>query len=609
MRVTKDNFSEILLKLKEKEELSLDTETTGLRPYHGDRLFSIIIFDGEEAYYYNFQDYPNVEALPREYIKALEKNLFQLDKISWYLHNAKFDLHMLHQEGVFISGKIYCTEVGARLEYNEHFSYSLGECAKRIGEAKDDAVEEFILANKLWEWRKIPGKDKRDRDKFYTKVPFDIISKYGEQDARVTYYLAKTQKASLQKYEAHGVNPFFIRDNEASLTKVCFDMEREGVLVDTNYCLEAISYFESELINQKNIFKERTGLEFVDSAKVLSEAFKGFGIPPTLTEKGNPSFDGDVLKAMKNDLANLVLSYRDIKSRLNFFHTFLYEADNQDRIHPNMRQAGTNSGRFSYNNPNLQNLTDDSENEGVLYPIRKAFSAPKDYMILSMDFDQLEYRLMLDYAGEEELVSQVKAGLDVHEATAKMMGVGRKYAKTLNFGLLYGQGAEELANSLGVTINEAKALKEKYFSTLPGVKSFIRRVMKTAEGTGFIFNRFGRIYQLNDTNYAYKMPNRLIQGTGGDTTKIAMVKLHNYLWGKKSRMILNVHDEIDFYIHKTELHIIPKLKEITEKVYPYKSLPLTVSLSYSWDNLFDLKEWGDGSEARDSVPKKGSTKA
>jgi hypothetical protein len=190
--------------------------------------------------------------------------------------------------------------------------------------------------------------------------------------------------------------------------------------------------------------------------------------------------------------------------------------------------------------------------------------------------------MMLDYAGEKEVIKKVMEGEDVHQATADAMGVTRKEAKTINFGLLYGMGPGKLAAALGIDYDSAKSLRAKYFRSFPGVKSFIRETTKKGETLGFIRNWAGRLLNV-EHDFAYKLPNYLIQGGCADVIKHAMLELHPFLATTKSRILLQVHDELLFQIHKDDLHIVPQLKAIMESIYkPQNGMELTASVEHSW---------------------------
>lgn len=233
---------------------------------------------------------------------------------------------------------------------------------------------------------------------------------------------------------------------------------------------------------------------------------------------------------------------------------------------------------------NCQNIPkEEGEKE---FKVRNAFIPREGFCFVEFDFQAMEYRLMVDYAGETSLIEKIKAGLDVHEATGQMMGVPRSTAKTLNFMLLYSGGAQKLADSLRISLPEAKVLKAQYFSALPRVREFIHAVTRTAEQRGFIFNWFGRRLNFPDKDFSYKAPNALIQGGCADIVKLGMNRVHDFLLDKKSRMILQVHDSILLEVDLNEFSILPEIKEILETAYPTKTLKMEVNCEYSF------KSWG-----------------
>jgi len=213
----------------------------------------------------------------------------------------------------------------------------------------------------------------------------------------------------------------------------------------------------------------------------------------------------------------------------------------------------------------------------------------------------MEYRLMLEYAGEMSVIEQVLDGMDIHTATANMLGVDRDVAKTINFMLIYGGGDEKLATALKITIELAKEYKAEYFSRLKKIIGFIADVKRAARYRGFITNWAGRRcyfpYYIDKrfggrTRGEYKAPNHLIQGGCADAVKFAMVKCAEYLAKKhaRTRMVVQVHDELIFEAHKNELELIPELKEIMESVYPFKHLKLTAGIEHSAVSWEDKKE-------------------
>jgi DNA polymerase-1 len=566
--------------LKGRDTLSLDSETTGLMPFHGDRVFASVLSNGEDSYY--------VEGMPSWLV-----DLFMRKDLYWYLHNASFDLHSFRETfGITPLGEIHDTLVHARLEFNDHLSYGLDACAKRIGLEKSDEVEKYISEHQLWEWETVPGKKTRRKNKFYQKVPRAIMVKYACQDALITYKLGEHQKKRIAEIDAllpEAPALGSVAVTERSLSPVVARMEARGLRIAQGYCEKSIEHYTKVLEDNQNGFREVSGRDYKASPKLFEDIFSSEKSKWAYTEKGNPSFESDTISKFDSPAAKHILAIRNAKSRLDFFSGFLFHSDLDGFVHPSFKSGGTATGRFSSSDPNFQNCTNDEESKEE-YPVRRAIVPPgPEYRILSIDYDQQEYRLMLDYAGEMGVIEQVKAGADVHQATADLMGVSRRYAKTLNFALLYGSGVKNMAELLGVSESEARDLKAKYFSALPKVEKFINRVIQTARARGYVYNWAGRRY-FCEREHAYKMPNRVIQGGGADIMKRSMVLLDSLLKPYKTHMVLTVHDELDFYLHEREHHLVPEIKKIMEGVYPSKHLPLTVSISSSSKSLGDLGE-------------------
>lgn len=588
----------VLSRLENHPILSVDTETTGLFLWKDDRLFSVAIGSEEGPFYFNFWGEPAHDETvpPPEYVLPKKETLSKIaalftEEKTLYMHNAKFDIGMLEKEGVKIYSKIHDTEVGARLLKNDHISYELSEVAKRAGFEKSDAVEEYISKHKVWEWKSVPGKKTRTKNKFFHKVPFSVMSHYASIDADITYKIGRLQEQEIKSFdEKNSINrPTLLNafESEKSLTPVAYAMEKEGLFIDVKYCREAIQYEDERTAKCVQEFKKLTGFDFVDSGKSLATVFSAMGFPVPQTAKGNPSFTDDILQELKNPVAEIVREYRDASKRANtYFRSFLFHADDRGLIHTNLKQAGTKTGRFSCATPNLQNLSKDEE-EGLKYPVRRAFIPEENFYLVMIDYNQMEFRMMLDYAGQHDLIEKIMNGHDPHDATAELTSLSRKSAKTLNFGLLYGMGVEKLAGALNVSLAEAKKFKYKYFSNLPEVERFLFSVSRMAKQRGFVRSWDGRLYHFKDPDFSYKAPNAVIQGGCASVVKRAMPRIEKVLLGKKSKMLMQIHDELLFKIHKDETDIVEKLKETMETVYPYKHLPLTCSVSYS------LKSWGD----------------
>ncbi len=593
MLVTKTNFPTLIEELSSAGVYAIDTETTGLSIDHGDRLFSIAVYDGVLAYYFNFQDYPGCDpevVLPREWIKLFQ-GAFDNEATTWVMHNAKFDMGMFHAEGLTIEGTVWDTEISARLEDNTHMSYSLKNCGKRIGEDKDDAVMEYIELHKLYQLKPVSGKNEIKKVLQFDQVPLDIVAPYAEQDVRLTYSLYKRH---IEAFHAEAtlkpkVNSMAVMLQECALTKVCFDMERLGVRVDKDYCQAALDAEGKKIKAAEAEYLQLTDKVLVDSAKELTDAFRAFNIEPQRTAKANASFTDAYLQTLDHPLSTCIQMYRAACKRYEYFNTFLWHSDSASILHANIRQSGTATGRMSMSTPSLQTLPKKETQE---YPVRRAIIPREGFFFAFLDFDQMEYRLMLDYAGARGLIAKVKGGLDVHQATADEAGLTRDEAKTTNFAILYGSGVAKLAVNLKRTLAEAKQIKYAVLSAAPEVGDLIAKVIRTAKEREdhSICNWMGRRYRYPDLNFAYKAPNHLIQGGCADIMKKAMVEVAKFLAPHRSKMLLQVHDELVIEVAYGEEHLIPELKSIVENAYTSKLLPLTCGVEYGLKSWFDKQE-------------------
>jgi DNA polymerase I-like protein with 3'-5' exonuclease and polymerase domains len=617
--VGRAQFASVVQALQSTRECALDTETTGLRPFHGNRLFSLILAPiragqgGPEItpYYFNFWPYPGLAAdqvLTPWHLAQLGP-LFADPVRIWYGHNITFDMHMLAREGHELKGVVYDTMAGARVEYNEHQDYDLGSCGARIGVAKDEGVIQYIQEHGLWEWEVVPGKKQRKKNLFFYKVPLEIIVPYGCQDTVVAGKLAASQARSVAKAReemAHAKNVPTIQKvltNEIRLTKTVWRMQEVGLKIDRPYCVRAAAYEDDR--SQKAIegFKKETGRDFIASPKLFAEVFASEKELWEYTDKGNPSFESEVLKHFKSPAAVAVQTYRDAKSKADFYRGFLYHADDQDIVHPNFNQSQAKTGRFSSSNPNFQNLTSEEEEEELAqeFVVRRAIIPRDGFIFVMPDYDQMEYRMMFDYACQlvghlTEVARQIKEeGKDPHQATADVVTAGgtelkRKRAKNGNFAFLYGSGYDTLAKTIGSTRQEAIHLKEMLRQAMPEVQRFVDEVSGTAKRRGYVFDWAGRKFYFPDRNYAYKAPNSVIQGGCADVTKFAMndVDEEIVVRGYKSRMIATIHDELPTEVHESEILVVPRMmKEKMESQYPWQYLPLTAGMEWSSKSLAD----------------------
>jgi len=592
MIVTDDNIHDAVFRIRQDKIRAADTETFGLK--YTDLPFSIIVGTRTEAFYFNLLDYATGErGLSPESI-ALLKPVFEDSDVIWFLHNAKFDMHKLAKYGINIHGTVWDTKTHARILKNNLLDYSLETLCKDQINKKSSAVDEYIEANGLFTRRKVPGKQKIVKDLHYNLVPFDIIYDYGIKDVNATMELGLNQmKAYEESPSLHRV-----RDNEVALIKAIYEMEKEGVAIDPSYVMAAWEHEEKQIQLSKAKFAAAYGIQYDDSSKNdLVEILKSEGETISFTAAGNPCLDKDHLKLMSSPAAELIKEIRHYEKRISsFYSTFMEFRDPYNVIHPNADPAGTETGRFSMSEPNLQQLSKDDKAEDGDFTVRGCFVARRGFFFAQFDYSQQEYRILADYAKETQLIDRIAKGHDVHQATADLVGITRNEAKTVNFAILYGAGAAKLALMLKISLADAKKLIRRYFAAMPAVEMFIERVKGTGASRGSIFNWFGRRYNIAKREWAYILPNHLIQGSGADVCKTAILKVHNYLKlnGLKSRIIMTVHDSIILEISADEVHIIENIKRLMENSYePRNGVILKVDVEISSKSLSkkDLKKY------------------
>lgn len=615
MIVTLDNFHEVVERLRLEPELGLDTETTGLRMYHGDKIFSLILATPKEAFYFNFKEYAGVGSeffLDKDAYNDLRYKVLNDPDKTWYVQNAaNFDMCMLAKDWrIELEGSVWCTQALGRIVRNDFGTikeYSLAAQLARIGLQKDDAVGKYIEEHKLYTVVKRPGKTKSEKNKHFDKVPFNIMAPYGERDGTGVIALGLFQKAKLKELDFEQPDLPLERSlarvaqNEIRLQKTIFRMKHVGVRIDKAYCEKAAAYEDDRATKAAESFRTETGAPYRQSPKLFEEVFAGQKESWSYTDKNNPSFDYDALTRLNHPAARAILDMRDAKSKADFYRGFIYHADSNGDVHPNFNSEGTVHGRFSSSEPNFQNLTaeDDEETLTGEFVIRRAIIPRPGFIFIMPDYDQMEYKFALEMGcrvvGElTEMGRLINGGFDFHEATAKRvlevsgLSIARKSAKICNFLTLYGGGIGALASDLGVPVAEARKIREAIFRGMPEIKKYIEAIMLVAEERKYIINWLGRRCHFDFKSDSYKAPNYHISGGCADVVKVAMNRIDELLLSHKSRMVMTVHDELPIEIHESEISTIPPLvKQIMENAFKSEYVPLTVGMEWSARSLAD----------------------
>lgn len=554
---------------KDSKILSIDTETHGLK-YH-DKVFAIQIHDGKNSAYVNLN--PN-GPLPDKYPFQEISQLIQNSELLIFT-NAKFDLHKMANTGIEfdVTGKrIWCTMVFERMIDNDSFAVGMDASLRKRGRTKDKSVEEYIKNHKLVERVLNPISNEYERNKRYDLVPFEVMYEYGCSDVENTFWIYEQQ---LQELKEFGI-PDSLIENELLLTSVVYKMERRGFKVDLDKTQRAIDYENNQINYLRQEISSILGRDYEGGPIFLEEALKDLGLSVKYSENGKAKSDEDTLSKLEHPVIDMILRLKKHEKNIStFYSSFMYHGSTDGAIHAEYNLANTRTVRFSCSNPNIQQ-TSKEEEAGLEFSPRGCLVPREGFYLVSIDFDAMEYKVMVDLAGEKSLLKPMINGMDIHTVTAKLVNVDRPTAKCVNFLTIFGGGAQVLADTIKVSLEKAQQIKYDYFQELPSVKQLIYDIQNAGKRKGWVKNRFGRKYRLKDPKFAYKLTNYVIQGGCSDIVKFAMVRSDSLFTNKKSGIVAQIHDEILLEVHHTELDLVWKLKTIMESVYePYEGLYLT----------------------------------
>ncbi|MDC3150964.1 DNA polymerase I [SAR86 cluster bacterium] len=579
--LTEKDLDTLIKKLSKAKILALDTETDGLDFTVANLVgISVSAKAGEAAYIPIQHDY---EGAPKQLSKkmVIEKLKPLLEKVPVVGQHIKFDRNVLAQHGLELNN------IGSD---SMLMSYVLDSTATRHNL---DAMAKFYLNYETTTYEEVAGKGVKQIT--FNQVNLESGSHYAAEDADITFRCYELLKEKLsQKPELEKV----LSEIDLPMIRVLSEVEQNGALIDP----------EVLRIQSNNLGQRISGLE----EKAFSEAGKEFNLASTKdlreiffeemnmpvmkkTPGGQPSTDESVLQDLARDyeLPKILLEHRTLAKLKNTYTDSLPEqiSPKTGRIHTSYLQAVTTTGRLSSADPNLQNIPIKTE-EGRM--IRNAFVAPKGQKLLSIDYSQIELRIMAHLSKDEGMINAFQNGEDIHSATAtEVFGnpgdapseEHRRSAKAINFGLIYGMSAFGLGKALGIPRNMAQEYIDSYFAKYPGVKLYMEQTKEIAREKGFVETLFGRRLYLpgihsGRTRQAAERAaiNAPMQGTAADIMKIAMINIQDWLEKEniKAKMILQVHDEVILEVATKEANpVAAKISEIMSKATKL-SVPLEV---------------------------------
>lgn len=555
------DFGQFYAEFSVQKTVAFDTETTGLDANTAELVGMSFCWEKNKAFYIPYLD----DTEKKGWLKKI-KQVLENPSVLKIGQNIKYDMVVLSKYGFNIQGPLFDTMIAHYLIQPE----------LRHGM---DYMAEIYLNYKTIHIEEILGSKGKNQKNMRDLSPKDIYE-YAAEDADVTFQL----KEILEKEIALNGLDFLCYKVEMPLVKVLVDMEIEGVNIDRNALKVSSNVLTVTLKKLEEDIQELAGIAFnVNSPKQIGEVlFERLKIDAKAkkTKTGQFTTSEDVLEKLKSKhpIVEKILEQRGLKKLLSTYIDALPELVNArtGKIHTSYNQAVTSTGRLSSSNPNLQNIP---VRDALGREIRQAFSAGKDDFFFSADYSQIELRLMAHLSQDANMLDAFCKDLDIHAATAakiykvpleEVQSDMRRKAKTANFGIIYGISVFGLAERMNVGRGEAKELIDGYFESYPNVKSYMDQCISDAKQNGWVETMFHRKRYLQDIHsqnanvrgYAERNAiNAPIQGSAADIIKIAMVNIHKSLLEKnlKSKMIMQVHDELNFIVPENEVEIMREL--------------------------------------------------
>lgn len=569
---SEDKRSDLVQKLLTSEILSLDTETTGTEPMEAELVGMSFSIAENEAFYV---------PVPSDRSEALKivnefRPVFENEKSLKVGQNIKYDMIVLQNYGVEVKGALFDTMI-AHYVLQPELRHGMDYLAEIYLHYQTIPIDELI------------GPKGKNQKNMRDLAPEEVY-RYACEDADVTLKLKKVLEKELKENDAEAL--FY--EIEMPLVPVLVTIERNGVLLDTEALKASSAHFSAQLENiEKEIYAlagetfniaspKQVGEVLFDKLKIVEKAKK--------TKTGQYVTSEEVLESLrhKHPVVEKILEHRGLKKLLGTYIDALPQLINPrtGRVHTSFNQTVTATGRLSSSNPNLQNIPIRDENGKE---IRKAFIPDEGCLFFSADYSQIELRIMAHLSEDQNMIDAFRSNHDIHAATAAKIykkeieevdADMRRKAKTANFGIIYGISVFGLAERMNVDRKEAKELIEGYFETYPEVKAYMDKSVKVAQEKGYVETIFHRKRFLPDINsrnavvrgYAERNAiNAPIQGSAADIIKVAMIRIHQRFLkeGIQAKMILQVHDELNFSVPLNEKEKVEKIViEEMERAYP-----------------------------------------
>ena len=566
--------------------MCFDTETSGLNPRESSIIGLAFCFKKGEAYYCSISENPNT--------LNIYQSFFEDSSILKIAHNLKFDAAVLKSNKVNVVGPFFDTMIAHYLLKPDQ-RHGMDVLANNYLSYKPISIETLI------------GK-KGKNQKSMLEIPADIIKDYAAEDADITFQLYQVFEPAIKKEKLESL--FY--DIEIPLSIVLMEMENEGICLDTKSLSDFSIMLEESIKNLKSTIYGFSEVDFnIDSPKQLGDIlFNHLALDEKAkkTKTGQYKTDEQTLLklASKHQIVKEILEYRQQKKLQSTYVDALPKliSAQTNRLHTTFMQTVAATGRLSSTNPNIQNIPIKTE---MGKEIRKAFiSRNKDYSILAADYSQIELRIIAALSGDKSMIDAFKNNIDIHSSTAaKVFKVDfkdvtqdmRRKAKMVNFGIIYGITAFGLSQRLGIKRGEAKEIIDNYFEQFPDIKTYMDSMVDFARENGYvetIKNRKRHLKDINSRNAPIRgfaernAINAPIQGSAADIIKIAMINIRKemQLRNLKSKLLLQVHDELVFDLFNEEKDVMLELVEKNMSGAVNLKVPLNVEMGIA-DNWLD----------------------